>query len=122
MPMQAVGDPLLYLAFRIDDVTALHCITDNAFETGSWLDISLDAGMEHFAITGVTEHKPIFCVVVGKAFGDAFNCLHQTLFTALACVLGFLQRGNVVNPKHTLAADKTDVTAVVSDLGYEAST
>ncbi len=74
------------------------------------------AGIEQPAIARVAQHEPVLGVVEDEALRDALDRLDEALLAHAAGVLGRLQRGDVVDPQHALAAGEADVTAVIGDL------
>ena len=114
--MQPAGNPFLNVAHGILDVATLGGAANDGFKTRSRRHVGVGAGIEHLAIARIAKHQPVVGVVIGEAFRDALDRLHQPLLAALACVLRLLECGNVVNPGHPLAADKADMAAAIGDL------
>ena len=89
MLQQAFGGPFLLAPLGIRDQAALGGSSDDRLERRAGNDNIGDAGIHDFAVAAVAEDEPILGVVESKAFGDAFDRIHEALarFGHLAQVL-----------------------------------
>ena len=113
---QALGHPFLDPALGILDGALRGRAPDDGLEGHARRHRALVPGVEQPAVAGVAQHEAVLGVVEDEAFRDALDRLDEALLAQPAGVLGHLQRGDIVDPQHALAAGEADVTAMIGDL------
>src|SRR5215213_4772540 len=113
---EALRYPFLDPALGVLDGALRGRAPDDAPEGHARRHGALVARIEQPAIARVAQHEAVLGVVEDEALRDALDRLDEALLAEPAGVLGRLQRGDVVDPQHALAAGEADVTAVIGDL------